>query len=101
MHHLKAAGMIVAAVLLIPFVWDGFDEVANIVRCTSAAIEVGRCAPHDAGAWLAPWSDYGSGARFLLNFLPFSALLPFASILCALGLAARYWLDTDYESDIS
>ena len=84
MHHLKAAGMLVTAVILIPFLWEGYDALASLVKDGN-------------GAWLAPWSDYGGNARMLLGFLPFSGLTPFASILCALALAARYWLDLGYE----
>ena len=82
MHHLKAAGMLVAAVILIPFVWQGFDELATLINDPAA------------GAWI---NAFGTTPRLLLRFLPFSSLLPFASILCALALAARYWLDPEYE----
>ena len=86
MHILKAIGILATAVILIPLIWDGYEAVATLVKDAN-------------GGWLPPWSEYTGNARLLLDFLPFSSLLPFASVLCALGLAARYWLDLGYEDD--
>ena len=107
MHILKAAGMLAMAVTLLVVVWDGYRDLGYVIDgegyCATGwqgeppnlACERLHALPSfEDGAIASGW--FGWGPRLLTQTL---GLIPFVSIICALALAARYWLDPSDEED--